>query len=88
MLMLQSGFKSDLENNRMVFVLFMSNEEKIFNCSVEYNVIKDAKDGEQLANALMPMVRNLANALMADEAATTEDAPATEPDEEATEAAA
>lgn len=76
MLFLQSGSKVDLENNRSVFVLYMSNESDIYNCTADYALIKEADDANKLTTVLTAMVKSLAEALFAKKEEPKEPEPA------------
>lgn len=60
MLVIQSSYKSDLETGRSIFILYMQNNDGMtYNCSLDYNIIKNAQSSGDVLNALIPLLRNL-----------------------------
>lgn len=59
MLTIQTGFKTDLESNRSIFVLYVSNGEQTFNCALDYDLIKNAHNAQQLYNNISPALLHL-----------------------------
>jgi hypothetical protein len=60
MLVIQSGYKTDLETNRSIFILYLQLDGGVtYNCSLDYNIIKNAQKPEDVINAIVPLLQNL-----------------------------
>lgn len=66
MLTIQTGFKTDLESNRSIFVIYVSNGEQTFNCAIDYDIIKKSKSAQQIFNSIAPALQQLLKACYPD----------------------